>query len=105
MKVTAHREFRRNLKELAKRHASIVKDIDDLIESLIIDPTQGDALGGGLYKVRLNIRSKGKGKSGGGRVITYIKIEDEIHLLMLFDKSDFENVSDSFLEALVKTIE
>jgi hypothetical protein len=105
MKVIPHREFRRNLKELAKRHASLIRDIDKLIASLVTDPTQGESLGGGLYKVRLNIRSKGKGKSGGGRVVTYLKLVDEVHLLMMFDKSDMDNVNDAFLEDLVNTIE
>ena len=52
------------------------------------------------------ITSKGKGKNGGARVITCIKIEnDTIHLLTIFDKSEIENISDKYLDSLRKDIE
>jgi hypothetical protein len=65
---------------------------------------QGTSLGNNRYKIRLKISSKASGKSGGARVITYAKIvDDELWLLTMYDKSDIENVSDAFLDDLLKT--
>lgn len=56
------------------------------------------------------IASKGKGKSGGARVITYNlqQVNEEevlITLMSIYDKSDIENVSDAYLRSLVQQIE
>ena len=56
-----------------------------------------------VWKIRLNITSKGRGKSGGARVIVRIRIvADELQLLYIYDKADFENVSDSYLRDILK---
>ncbi|HRH70195.1 MAG TPA: type II toxin-antitoxin system RelE/ParE family toxin [Flavobacteriales bacterium] len=61
----------------------------------------GTALGHGLYKVRLAIASKGKGKSGGGRIITYVVTEDaEVYLLSIYDKSDYDTVDTKAMKQL-----
>jgi mRNA-degrading endonuclease RelE of RelBE toxin-antitoxin system len=106
MKIESTEEFDRQFKHLFKKYKSLVADLLQLKQDLINDPFQGDALGDNCYKVRMAITSKGKGKSGGARVITCIKIEnDTIHLLTIFDKSDISNISDKYLESLRKTIE
>jgi hypothetical protein len=52
------------------------------------------------------IKSKGKGKSGGARVITHVKIEAvTIYLVSIYDKSDQENISDEQIKNLLKDIE
>jgi hypothetical protein len=49
------------------------------------------------------IRSKGKGKSGGSRIITCAKIvNSNLYLLTIFDKSEKENISDEELDAILK---
>jgi hypothetical protein len=99
-------DFNHDVKKLAKKYPSIFNDLEALFEDLVKNPFQGDALGGNCYKIRMAIASKGKGKSGGARVITCIKIEnDTIHLLTIFDKSDIGNISDKYLESLKKDIE
>jgi hypothetical protein len=91
------------LKQLAKRHASIRKDVLKLIERLEQQPTTGQSLGGGVYKVRIAIKSKGKGKRGGGRVITYHIVQRELlYLLTIYDKSDQASISEAEIKALVK---
>lgn len=64
-------EFERRAKALAKKYKSFIKDYDDFLDSLEKDPYQGTSLGRGVYKTRMAIVSKGKGKSGGARVLTY----------------------------------
>ena len=67
---------------------------------------QGVELDEGVRKVRLAITSKGRGKSGGARVIIRVRIvSDELQLLYIYDKADFENVSDTFLRDVMKRME
>ncbi|WP_255352066.1 type II toxin-antitoxin system RelE/ParE family toxin [Pedobacter sp. Leaf216] len=50
--------------------------------------------------------SKGKGKSGGARLITKIRIVNKrIYLLSIYDKSDQDSISEKELEAVLKSIE
>jgi hypothetical protein len=80
-------------------------DLSELIESLSIDPEQGKALGNNFYKVRLAISSKGKGKSGGARVITYLKVTaTTVYLSAIYDKSEKNSISDTELEQIFKSI-
>ncbi|NBC25025.1 MAG: hypothetical protein GVX78_05365 [Bacteroidetes bacterium] len=66
--------FKRELKKLAKKYPSLKGEFATLIASLEVKPEQGTALGKSCYKIRLAISSKGKGKSGGSRVVTYVKV-------------------------------
>ncbi|MGK6352003.1 hypothetical protein [Parapedobacter sp. DT-150] len=87
--------FRKAAKSLAKKHPSLKKDLTLFIEHLVEHPTGGTPLGGGLYKVRMAISSKGKGKSGGARVITCLLLEKEKILLAdIYDKADFDTVDE-----------
>lgn len=65
------KEFQRRAKTLAKRYKSFADDYAALLDSLEENPMQGTDLGNGLREVRMAIASKGKGKSGGARVLTY----------------------------------
>jgi len=86
--------FKKQFDKLCKKYPSMAEDVDALKESLLSRPVQGESLGHGLYKVRLVIRSKGQGKSGGGRVITWIKLVDhKIVLVTMYDKSDQETIT------------
>nr|WP_294941426.1 type II toxin-antitoxin system RelE/ParE family toxin [uncultured Mucilaginibacter sp.] len=100
--------FIRKAKVLRKRHASVVADLEELERNLLTNPRQGSDLGGGLYKVRLAIKSKLKGKSGGYRIITYLvtqtNAEVTINMVTLYDKSDESSVDKKFLIELVKEL-
>ncbi|WP_090609269.1 hypothetical protein [Parapedobacter koreensis] len=65
--------FDKQAKRLAKKYPSLKRDLAALIEQLADEPEMGTALGNSFYKIRLAIASKGKGKSGGARVVTYVK--------------------------------
>ncbi len=69
--------FKKNIKHLGKRYPSIVDDYAHLLEELEANPNLGTDLGGGLRKIRMSIASKGLGKSGGARVITFSVIMRE----------------------------
>ena len=97
--------FMRETKRLLKRYRSLWKDLEALQEELLANPALGTDLGRGLRKVRMRISSKGKGKSGGARVITFTVIasvdETTINLLYIYDKSERENISPKEIDTLL----
>ncbi len=94
--------FERELKKLSKRHSSIKTDLSSLIISLKDGSDLGKALGNNCFKIRMAISSKNKGKSGGARVITYVKIIDEvIYLISIYDKSDTDTITDEELRTRI----
>ncbi len=97
--------FKRELKKLSKKYSSLRSDLSALIISLEKTPTLGQPLGNNCFKVRMAVSSKNKGKSGGARIITYVKIVDEvIYLLSIYDKSDTDTISDDELLSRIKDL-
>ena len=107
--ISYSHEFLKQLKHLAKKYKSIADDLEVLRDELRKNPYAGADLGCGARKVRMSIRSKGKGKSGGARVITYLLsvIEEnvDITLLTIYDKSERESISDNEIKALIQALE
>ena len=98
--------FDRQAKRLAKKYPSLKTDLRTLFDSLGEEPAQGAALGKGCYKVRMAIASKKQGKSGGARVITFIKVTQQaLYLLAIYDKSEKENLEPGELDAFLDLIE
>ena len=90
---------------MAKKFPSLKTEYAALIENLEVNPQTGVSLGHNCHKIRISIASKGKGKSGGGRLITQFYIEQNtVYLLTIYDKSDQENISDQDLLTLIQTI-
>lgn len=104
-KIISIPSFDKELKILSKRHRSIPKDYEKLLDDLEQNPKMGDEIIQNCFKIRMSITSKGKGKSGGARVITFVYIQDEtVYLLSIYDKSDKENISDKELRDLIKSL-
>ena len=105
-KITVTPDFLRELKHLAKKYKSIKEDVANLGDELRNNPLLGVDIGRHLRKVRMSITSKGKGKSGGARVITYTVIiaemDADIKLLTIYDKSERENITDKELLDLMQ---
>lgn len=75
------------------------------MEELRTNPTKGTPIGHSCYKIRLAIKSKGKGKSGGARVITYYYIHgNTVYLLSIYDKAEQENISEEKIAELLQGI-
>ena len=73
------------------------------LNSLQQNPLQGISLGNNIYKIRLSISSKRTGKSGGARVISYLKIVDnELILISIYDKSERANITDKEIKERLK---
>ena len=97
--------FKKEAKRLVKKYPSLRAELTELSTLLAENPTLGTSLGNNIYKIRLSIKSKGTGKSGGARVITYVVTSDqEIYLLTIYDKADLDTVDDNTLRRIVKSI-
>ncbi len=105
-KISYTDTFARSLKRLSKHYRSLKEDYISFLAFLKENPFEGADLGMGLRKVRMAITSKGKGKSGGARVITYqinqTEDEIEIRLMDIYDKSERETLTDKELKELMK---
>ena len=104
--ILTHPDFEREFKRLSKKYHSLVDDYVQLLEDLEKSPLQGTSLGMGTRKVRMGVDSKGGGKSGGMRVITYTVIQKssdlvELTLLYIYDKSEIESISTRFIKFLL----
>ncbi len=98
-------DFEKEARKLSKKYPSLKTDLAALIESLEINPVQGTPLGNNFYKIRLAITSKGKGKSGGARIITFVKIiKNKVYLSAIYDKSDRDTISNKELKWLSEII-
>ena len=104
-KVEATPNFVRELKPLVKKYPSLTKEILELGEKLQQEPACDIPLGKNCYKIRLAIASKGRGKSGGARIITYVVVDKEIvFLVSIYDKSEQGNLNETDLQNILKHI-
>jgi len=95
--------FKKEAKPLIKRYPSLKTELATLFKELEEDPIQGTSLGNDVYKIRLGIASKNKGKSGGARIISFVKIIDEtVYLLSIYNKGDRDSISDAEIESILK---
>ena len=101
--LIASSRFDRLIKRLQKKYRSMPDDFAKLLTELAADPKAGEPLGRDCYKVRMSIAAKGKGKSGGARVITCVKVVGEvIYLLTIFDKSEQATITDGERDDLLR---
>jgi hypothetical protein len=104
--VEATNRFKRQARQLIKKYTSLKNELLELISFLEENPKQGTAIGHDCYKIRIAIASKGKGKSGGARIITHVYVANQtVYLLTIFDKSNQDNISDKELKELLKDLE
>lgn len=104
-RVTFIPHFKREFKRLSKKFPSLESDIRELIQQLKLKPELGTALGGNAFKIRWQVKSKGKGKSGGVRIITYyLTDEGVLYLLTIYDKSEQESLQPKQIRLLIDTI-
>ena len=100
-KIVIADSFRRPGKRLGKKFASFKADFASFLDELAANPQSGEPLGRDCYKVRLAIAAKGK--SGGARVMTCVKVVGEtVFLLTIYDKSEQDSISDTERDTLLR---
>ncbi len=105
-KVITTGVFARKVKPLLKKYKTLGESLLDLQKELLVNPRLGVSYGANIYKVRVADPSKGTGKSGGFRVVTYLVIENtdsiEIQLITILNKSEEASVSKEDVLKLIK---
>ncbi len=97
--------FKKEAKRLIKKFPSLKQELADLSNTLTNEPETGTPLGNDTYKIRVAIKSKGKGKSGGGRVVTFTVTENkEVYLLTIYDKSEFDSIDDKTFRTIIASL-
>lgn len=95
--------FKKEAKRLIKKYRSLKTEISELLIELKTNPIKGTPLGNDIYKIRLSIKSKGKGKSGGARVMSFVKVtETTVLLFSIYNKGEKDTISDKEIQALIK---
>lgn len=101
-KIELTDNFKKEAKKLIKKYASLRLEIKELGKELSTNPTLGTPLGNDVYKICLSISSKNKGKSGGARVISFVKIIGEtVYLLSIYSKGEKDSISDKEIKELL----
>jgi len=116
-RIVAIDDFNKDAKRLGKKYVSLKGELKELENQLLENPRMGVLIRENIYKIRLAVKSKGKGKSGGMRIITYVvEVEIEVEenekeqdftviLVAIYDKSEMENLPDKQLRDLIDDIE
>lgn len=107
-KIQTTSYFDAEAKRFGKRYRSFVDDLKSFRDSITEDPFQGTEIMPGIRKVRMSIETKGRGKSGGARVITFTYLVSEesgnVILLLLYDKADASSVKSNVVKKIVKDL-
>lgn len=102
--LPTHR-FEKELKRLVKKFPSLKVEYKELIYEITQNPEAGTFIGNNCYKIRVAIQSKGKGKSGGARAITYLYIETEtVYLLTIYDKGEKADLKPNELKMMIESL-
>lgn len=100
--------FEAKFKRLKKKFRTLEAEMKALVSVLEETPGTGESLGAGLYKIRLASKSKGKGKRGGFRVITYLVLQTDedtdVYLISIYDKSEESDIQKETLLNIVKAL-
>ena len=100
--------FRKDVRRLAKRYRNIRLDIQPIIAQL----ENGEILGNQIpnldytvFKVRVKNSDIQKGKSGGYRVIYYLKTNTQILLITIYSKSDRTDIDTTEINEILTRAE
>lgn len=95
--------FQKEAKRLSKKYPSLKNELEELFSKLKENPTFGTPLGNDIYKIRLAISSKNKGKSGGARVLSFVKItKTTVLLFSIYSKGEINNLTEKQIKNLIK---
>ena len=106
-KIIPSNRFQKELKRLARKFPAVIVEVETLSKTLASDERPGDKIPNvasyETYKVRLKNPSASKGKSGGFRVIYYVRIADTVVLLSIYSKTEQENIAPEAILSIIET--
>ena len=95
--------FKKEARKLVKKYPSLKAELATLFTELEENPTLGTPLGNDIYKIRLAIASKNKGKSGGARVMSFVRVTNtSVLLFSIYSKGKKDSISDKEIQELIK---
>jgi len=95
--------FKKEAKRLSKKYPSLKSELAELFTELEENPTLGTPLGNDIYKIRLVVASKSKGKSGGARILSFVKVtQTTVLLFSIYSKGEVDNLTDKQIKELIK---
>ncbi|MEA2100867.1 MAG: hypothetical protein U9P72_12145 [Campylobacterota bacterium] len=101
-KIDTIPRFEKDVKKLKKRFPKIKNDLLKLISELSLNPELGISLGENIFKIRIQNSSIPTGKSGGFRIITYLKKDDILYLLTIYSKTEQDTILTEKLKTIIK---
>jgi mRNA-degrading endonuclease RelE of RelBE toxin-antitoxin system len=108
IQVDATAKFQKKMKSLEKKYRNINDDVRPIVESISTGELPGDRISGldlEIYKVRVKNRNNQKGKSGGYRLIYYVKTIDRVILVTIDTKSEQEDIDRNEFEDIIAEFE
>jgi len=97
--------FDKQAKKLAKKYRNFKFDLNKFISNFEKFHSTAITIQKNLYKVRLSNSAKNRGKSSGYRIYYYLKLEDSVYLLTIYDKSEVEMIDEKLLTDFINEIE
>jgi mRNA-degrading endonuclease RelE of RelBE toxin-antitoxin system len=98
-------EFKRNIRQLAKKYRRIKSDIQPVIDSLSQGQTPGDQIPNvnyEAYKVRAKNSDSAKGKSGGYRIIYERTLDGKIVLVTIYSKTEQSDIAPHEIRQIIE---
>ncbi len=96
--------FDKQFKKLAKKYNFIKKDLSSFVEDFDSTHKQAIFIKNNIYKIRLQNTNKNKGKSAGYRIYYYVKMDDIVYLITIYDKSEIEMINENVVMDAIKDI-
>jgi len=94
--------YKKAIKKLSKNYRNIELDVKKFLKSINTKDDLGIELKSNVFKVRIRNSDKNKGKSAGYRLISYLAlVENELHLLYIYDKSSLINITEKEIDELI----
>jgi len=97
-------KFDKEVKKLSKKYNLIKQDLQNFILNFDTVHKESTVIKNNLHKVRLVNSNKNKGKSSGYRIYYYLKVNDTIYLLTIYDKSQISSINENSLNQYINEI-
>ena len=97
-------DFKKQLRKLEKRYRKIKSDLEPILMQIKMGEIVGDRLQGisaEIFKVRIRNSDVNRGKSGGYRVIYWLKLPERAILLDIYSKSDRDDVETNIIQNII----
>ncbi len=97
-------DFRKQVRKLEKRYRKIQFDLQPILMQIQMGEIIGDRLQGidaEVFKVRIRNSDVNRGKSGGYRMIYWLKLPECVVLLDIYSKSDRDDIEINTIQNII----